>query len=1046
VSEHLIASVLEQRDWTAPEVTARHRLPMRSPLLPAPDVVTARAGARDGSPWFLRLDGRWRFTLVARPEAAPAGFPARSFDDRAWAEVDVPGCWTMQGFDRPIYTNIQLPFAGMPPEVPDDNPTGCYRTTFSVPPAWSDRRVVLHLGAADSVCYLWVNGRAVGMSKDARLEAELDVTEHVEPGRNTLAVMVVRWSDASYVEDQDQWWHAGITREVYVYATDRVYLADVKTVAEPVVTGSGGALDVRVTVGFAGNPAPGWTVEAWLETLGGRALGRRLRAAVPAEVEPYLFSGHVVKLHADFPKIAAWSAEQPHLYRLVVKLVDPQGADREVTALRVGFRRVEIRGRELLINGKAVLLRGVNRHDFDPKTGRVVTEDQMRADLVLMKQYGFNAVRTSHSPNAPVFYDLCDELGLYVVDEANIESHAFNFSLCRDPRYLAAWMDRGSRMVERDKNHASIVLWSLGNESGYGPAHEALAAWIRAYDPTRPLHYEGAIMWAWDREQHATDVLCPMYPEIAEIVEWARSGAGTMPLVMCEYSHAMGNSNGCLAEYWDAIEAYPGLQGGFIWEWWDHGLEQLLPDGTRRWAYGGDFGDTPNDLNFCADGVVWPDRTPKPALEEHRKLALPVAVSARDIRNGRLAIRNKQWFSDLSWLACRFEVAVDGVVRLNGEVPLPDVAPGRTGPITLPMRMPRVGSGEECLLTLYFSTARALEWAPKGFDLGWEQLPVRTGARPRPVRAVGPVELERGEDRARVVIGDTIADFDHATATLSSLRLDGHELLAEGPRLALWRAPTDNDGLKLASHQELKPLGRWRAAGIDALTRTCVGTRVQQRRNGSVVITARHELRGVGEVLVTQRETWTFLPTGDLLVDEDVRVPPAIVDLPRVGVRLTLPAGHDRLLWFGRGPHESYPDRKRGAAIGRWHGKVAEQYVPYMMPQEHGGHADTRWAVLACPEGPGVLLGADAPFQCNASHFTPEDLTRATHAEELVMRDEVIVHVDHAHRGLGTLSCGPDTLPEYRVGPGRFRWSWRLRPLDARREDPGALARQVLRA
>jgi beta-galactosidase len=1035
------------RPWTEPSVTGEGRLPMRSPLLPAADVVQARTGARDGSPWFLRLDGRWRFRLVDRPDAAPAGFTTRGYDDRAWAEVDVPGCWTMQGFDRPIYTNIAMPFPGMPPEVPDANPTGCYRTGFVVPAGWAGRRVVLHVGAADSVLFVWVNGHAVGVSKDSRLEAEFDITEHVLPGANVLAAMVVRWSDASYVEDQDQWWHAGITREVYLYSTDAVHLADVHAHAALDPTGTAGTLDARITVGFSRHPEPGWTVEARLETLGGRAAGRRMTGPVPVDVQPYVFAGHVVRLQTDVAKVAPWSAEQPHLYRLVVKLVDPSGADREVTSCRVGFRRVEVEGRRLLVNGRPVLLRGVNRHDFDRITGRVVSDQSMRDDLVLMKQMGFNALRCAHAPNDPRLLDHCDELGLYVIDEANIEAHAYNESLAHDSRYLAAWLDRGSRMVQRDKNHPCVIAWSLGNESGYGANHDALAAWIRRYDPTRPLHYEGAIMGDWDRAQTVTDIICPMYPEIADLVRWAESGTGRGPLVMCEYSHAMGNSNGCLGEYWDAIEAHDGLQGGFIWEWWDHGLVQTRPDGSRRYAYGGDFGDHPNDLNFCIDGVVWPDRTPKPALAEHQHLALPVGVEGRDVRHGRVTITNRQDFSDLSWIECRFELTVDGVVRLRGEVPLPDLGPGRSGPLALPLRIPDLEPGEECLLTLFFATARALPWAPKGHELGWRQLPVRTGSRPRPARVAGAVGLERTDARAVVTTERTRAVFDQATGTLMSLALGEHELLHAGPALALWRAPTDNDGIKLAPHQGLKPLGRWRRAGLDSLVRTVERVRVQQRRNGTVAVDVTHHLvgRDPGAAIV-EKQTWTFLPTGDVLVDEDVRIPDAIDDLPRLGVGLALRPGHDRLLWYGRGPHESYPDRCRGAALGQWHGTVAEQYVPYVMPQEHGGHADTRWAVVAHSSGPGLLLTSDEPFQLNVSHFTPADLTVATHAEELVARPEVFVHLDHRHRGLGTLSCGPDTLPEYRIGPGRYRWTWRLLPIDARREDAGPLARRVLRA
>ncbi len=630
-------------------------------------------------------------------------------EDRDWAEVDVPGLWTMQGFDRPIYTNVQMPFRGVPPQVPEANPTGLYRTGFKVPKAWKGRRIVLHVGAADSVLHVWVNGHAVGISKDSRLEAAFDVTEHVHRGENLLALMVVRWSDASYVEDQDQWWHAGIGRSVLLTATDDVWIEDVHARGDWDVEGGVGALHVRTEIGFGHRPRRGWSVRVQLETIGGRRVGAARTEVVPTDRRAYVFHGHVVELDLDDLPVTPWSAEVPDRYRLVVTLLDDAGEVREVTACTVGFRSIEIRDRELLLNGEPVLLRGVNRHDFDPDTGRVVTVEQMRADLVLMKQFGFNAVRTSHAPNDPAFYDLCDELGLYVVDETNFESHAFIFSLCDDQRYAAALLDRGSRMVQRDKNHPSIILWSLGNESGYGAAHEALAGWIRRYDPSRPLHYEGAIMWDWGRDQTATDVLCPMYPEIADIVDWAANRRGERPLIMCEYSHAMGNSNGCLAEYWDAIESTPGLQGGFVWEFWDHGLRQTMPDGSSRYAYGGDFGDEPNDVNFCIDGLVWPDRTPKPAMWEHKALASPVAV---DVVGRRLRITNRQDFRDLSWLRARIEIAVDGDVRMRAALPLPAVAPGASATVALPKPLPAYAADEECVLTVVVTVGRSQPWAP----------------------------------------------------------------------------------------------------------------------------------------------------------------------------------------------------------------------------------------------------------------------------------------------------------------------------------------------
>ncbi len=1011
------------RAWTRPEVLHVGRLPMHATFVPTPDADVARGGPGTPNPWLRSLDGDWRFALADRPDTVPAGFTAVDYDDAGWDTVAVPGLWTMQGYDRPIYTNVQMPFRGVPPEVPGDNPTGCYRTGFTVPRAWAKRRIVLTVGAADSVLHVWCNGVAVGISKDSRLEAAFDVTGVVQPGRNVLALMIVRWSDASYVEDQDQWWHAGVGRSVTLTATDPVaWIADVQATAGWDHTAGVGSLTVRTEVGFGDRPERGMTVEARLETLAGRRVGTVMRGDVPTDRRAYLFSGHVVDGALDDLAVTPWSHEDPHRYRLVVTLLGADGEVREATACIVGFRSVAIRHRELLINGKPVLIRGMNRHDFDPDTGRVVTVEQMRADLVLMKQFGFNAVRTSHAPNAPELYDLCDELGLYVVDETNFESHAFILALCHDPRYTGALLDRGSRMVTRDRNHPSIILWSLGNESGYGAGHEALAGWIRRADPSRPLHYEGAIMWEWDRDQHATDVLCPMYPEIADIVDWAAHHRGDAPLIMCEYSHAMGNSNGCLAEYWDAIESTPGLQGGFIWEFWDHGLRQTLADGTTRYAYGGDFGDEPNDLNFCIDGIVWPDRTPKPAMWEHKALAAPVKVDYSGGRTPRLRITNRQDFRDLSGLRFRYDVLVDGVAQAGAALVVPDCEPGRTVSVPLPRALPPVDAEEEAVICVTATLARATGWAPRGFEVARLQMPVpgtRTlGRRPS-------VRLVRG------------APPEAPAAIAAAL---ARACSSEGVDLALWRAPTDNDGLKLADLQDLKPLGRWRAAGLDALERRTLLVDTRRRSRGETHV--KREWRS-GDTVITESAGWRQRGDGAVLVSEEVVIPAGVDDVPRVGLRWSLPPEFSRVTWFGLGPAESYPDRRRGAAVGRWTQSVDEQYVPYVMPQEHGGHADTRWGIVHTDDGWGLLVTASGPFQWNVSRFTPEQITAATHAEDLEPADVVTMHLDWRHRGLGTLSCGPDTLPEYRIGPGRYRWTWAARAVHLRHDDVAAIARAL---
>ena len=963
------------------------------------------------------LDGRWRFQLLRAPDAEPGP---------DWREADVPGCWTMQGFDdRPHYTNVQMPFPGMPPEIPDDNPTGFYEREVMIPDAWRDRRVVLHVGAAESVLIVSIDGQEIGVSKDSHLAAEFDVTDDATPGRHRLTLRVVKWSDATYVEDQDQWWHGGITRSVFLYTTGPTYLADVRAIGGLADDFATGTVDLRIDVATTrGAVGPGWTLE--VDVAGQRRRhdvptaapveeGRRFAQAeadllartaahaprTSAEVDdgwPALhrwFDPPAVGRVEDLVEVPAprlWNAEQPHLEDVQVVLREPGGAIVEEAHFRIGFRRVEIRGLDLLVNGRRVLIRGVNRHDFDQHTGRVVSREAMRADLVLMKQFGFNAVRTSHYPNDPAFLDLTDELGLYVIDEADIESHAFWGTLCDDPRYLNQWVTRTARMVERDKNHPSVIAWSMGNESGYGRNHDAAAAWVRRTDPSRPLHYEGSIKFDWAAEQGASDLACPMYPTIEAIVAHTRSEAQVRPLILCEYSHAMGNSNGTLAEYWDAIEANPGLQGGFIWEFWDHGLVQTLPDGSRRWAYGGDFGDEPNDGNFVADGLVWPDRRPKPALFEHRQIASPVRVSApaNDARAGRIEIENRQDWRDLSWLAARWSLTADGEPVAEGELPLPVLAPGEPATVAIPGWVAAPDDRREVLLTVLFTTAADESWAPRGHEVGWGQV------------VLSPAAGGLGDGAA----SDAPAPVDDEGRIV-------HPWLAASPELCLWRAPTDNDRIGGMA-------ARWSDAGLAALSRRPGSI---DRLAGSTRVVA--ELRTGGGAVIRHERTIRSVADG-FTIEERIVIPDGLEDLARVGVVLETVPGFDEATWSGRGPHECYPDRKRGARLGRWTSSVTDLATPYIRPQENGGRADVRWLELRDGTGRTIRLSFDRPLQVSATHQRAADLAAATHDGELTPRAETVIHLDVAHRGLGTASCGPDTLPQYVVGPGTYDWTWSL--------------------
>jgi len=1040
--------------WRDPEFTALHRLPSRGSLIPFPDLQTARECERDASPWFLSLDGAWPFALFERPEDVPAEVVSTEFDDSDWTEIDVPGNWTVQGFDRPHYTNVQMPFPQVPPDVPDENPTGVHRRRFEIPAAWAGRRIVLHLGGAESVLYVHLNGVFVGVSKDSRLPAEFDVSHLMRPGTNVLVATVVRWSDASFLEDQDDWWMAGLHREVYLYATGTTHIADVQVVADWDPDAKKAHLDLRTAIAFGATPQEGWRVEAELLGSAGRPVLRRaLSAEVPVAhpfwaLRAFQFEGHVARIETRVPRAKPWSSESPVLYRLLVSLVDPEGEVQEVVTCRVGFRRVEIGGGELRINGRAVLIRGVNRHDHDEHRGKSVTRESMREDVLLMKRFHFNAVRTAHYPNDPYFYDLCDEHGLYVVDEANVESHALMQTLARDPGYEFAILERIVRMVRRDRNHPSIICWSLGNESGYGPIHDAARAHLRHLDPTRPVQYEGAIgakraqltfqrsagaadpETAYYEHNPESDIVAPMYPEIDEIVRWAKTSGDERPLIMCEYSHAMGNSNGSLADYWQAIESTPGLQGGFIWDWIDQGLRREHPDGRVDWAYGGDFGDEPNDANFCINGMIGPDRRPHPAMHEWKKIAQPLRVEAVDLSRGRIRIQNRMDFTRLSWLRGTFELSADGHVVQRGPLPRLDLEPGESRTLTLALRREKLYG--EAYLTLRFVARRASAWAERGDEIAWEQLtvplPVRRSAkrsRAKPVSlTTDPTIVRDGEDgTAEISTGPIRIHVDLVEHRLRSITTAGREVFEEAPALQLWRAPLDNDGMYGQG-----AVARWREWGLDHLS-LASRTSDLRRRRGAVVFSIREVWHGLSaEVEISHRQRLTVDRAG-IHFEHEIRIPRALDDLPRVGVVWLLSPGHENAEWFGLGPFENYVDRRAGVFVARHHSRVEDLFHPYVRPQSQGNRTGMRRLAIRCDDGFGLGFLADSPLEFSVRHFSEEALERAQHLSELIPDASTHVYLDAGQRGVGTGACGPDTLPRYRIRGGRHRFGYRLVPL-----------------
>ncbi|MGW1344598.1 glycoside hydrolase family 2 TIM barrel-domain containing protein [Kribbella sp. NPDC002412] len=941
-------------------------------LLPGTGMRAARAWLRSSGP-RLSLNGRWQFRFSTDPTAA---FPADG-----WDEVEVPGHWVLQGYDRPRYTNTAFPFPIDPPRTPDTNPTGDYRRTFDLPDGWSGG--VLRFEGVDSCFKVWVNGVEVGTAKGSRLPSEFDVGAVLRPGRNELSVRVHQWSSGSYLEDQDMWWLPGIFR-------------DVTLLAEPVIE------DVFVHADYDHVTGAGMLrVDVDPSTA---------RVLVP-ELGLDLATGETVTV----PGVEPWSAEVPRLYDAQVV------AGGETVDVRIGFRTVALVDGLLTVNGRPLFFRGVNRHEHDARRGRAVSVETMRQDLVLMKQHNINAVRTAHYPPHPAFLDLCDELGLWVIDECDIETHGFIYTDWRgnpadDPHWAPMMLDRMCRMVERDKNHPSVIIWSLANESHRGRNFGVLAEWTRERDPGRALFYER------DRSYEFSDFYSLMYTPLDELerigtrtedvvadepaLEERRRG---LPFILAEYAHAMGNGPGGLADYQRMLERYPRLQGGFVWEWIDHGL--LLP-GATDYIYGGAFGEPVHGSNFCIDGLLFPDRTPSPGLLEYKKAIEPVGITLAD----NLIVNNRQTFASLDHLEFVWAEEVDGVEVNSGRLEVPTVEAGGTVEVGIPQLTTDI-SGERWL-TVRGVLAKDEAWAEAGHEVAWAQFRL-SDASTDEQRATQVRVVRRGE---RVSVGG--GEFDGGSGRL--VRLFG--VAVEGPRVDLWRAPTDNDRGQGGNNAVVT---EWRAAGLDRLEHL-----VDQVEVGDEELTVRTRVApdglGVG-VRATYRWTAT---AGGLRLRVDVKpegewdgtaITPRCGSWPRVGVRMAVPGSIGNVRWFGGGPGEAYADSRAAARVGRYECTVDELQTPYVVPQENGSRIDVRWAELTDAEGNGLRVEGAPYFQLTARRWTTEDLEGARHRADLIPRDHVYLNLDLAQNGLGSASCGPPATPQHTLEVAEYSFTLTFR-------------------
>ncbi|MDT0322433.1 glycoside hydrolase family 2 TIM barrel-domain containing protein [Streptomyces millisiae] len=960
---------------------ADDRLPYYENPSPGTGTLPARAWYADSDAARLSLDGSWAFRLSATAEGADTDFVADDADTSGWDEVTVPGHWVLQGHGAPAYTNVKYPFPVDPPRVPTENPTGDHRRVFDLPEEWpADGESVLRFEGVESCARVWLNGRELGTFQGSRLPHEFAVGPLLRPRGNVLAVRVHQWSAGSYLEDQDMWWLPGIFREVTLLHRPALSPTDFFVHAGYDHTTGIGTLRVecdqpgRVTV-----PELGLDV----------ATGEEVAVAV----EP-------------------WTAETPRLY------AGELATEGERIPLRVGFRTVGVQDGVFRANGRRVLFRGVNRHEFHPEHGRAVDLATMREDILLMKRHNINAVRTSHYPPHPAFLDLCDELGLWVIDECDLETHGFvelgwRGNPVSDERFTPALVDRARRMVERDKNHPSVVIWSLGNESGSGPGLGAMAAWIRERDPARSLHYEH------DHDFPDSDFFSRMYASHEEVERIGRreeeplpdpeldAHRRSLPFLLCEYAHAMGNGPGGLADYQRLFTTYERCQGGFVWEWIDHGLPKRTPDGRTYYGYGGDFGEELHDGNFVCDGLLFPDRTPSPGLLEFKKVIEPVGITG-DAAAGTVTVANGHDFAGVDHLGFAWAYEVEGEAVASGELDVPPLEPGGSATLPLPAAPADAPAGE-AVWTIRATLAADTAWAPRGHLVAWGQVPAvpaprRTPAGPAlaPTTAADGIRLGAGR-------------FDPATGELLAI---GGLTLAEGPRLDVWRAPTDND--LGASWQPQARFGViWRELGLhrtrhridavelteDALT---VRTRVAPAATDLGLLTD-YRWTAAGDEL---RLTVSVTPQGDWPCP-----------LARLGVRLGLPAGLGQAEWFGGGPGEAYPDTTLAAVLGRYRMPVDALQTPYVRPQENGARTDVRWAELRDEDGAGLRIAADpAPFWFTARRWTSARLDAAAHTTDLVPEDTVWVNLDHGQHGIGSQSCGPGPLPKYylTVAPAEF--------------------------
>ena len=964
------------------------------------------------------------------PEYSPTGFFEPDFDTEIMADIKVPGNWQVQGYGKMHYSDLWYNFPINPPYVPTENPTGIYKRQFMIDESFKDKKILLRFCGVDSAFHVWVNGEEVGYSKGARNEAEFDISKFVhEDAANDLTVRVYQWSDGTYLEDQDMWWLSGIFRDVELLGVPYAGINDFKVIADLDDKYEKGLLDLSYTL----REPKGQSVEVELiDSKGQQVLSQKI-------------TGDKSSLHAEIPNVAHWTAETPVLYQLLISVFEGDKLI-EVIPQKVGFRSIRLAGEVFLVNGVAIKFKGVNRHDYNPRNGRVVSKEEIEKDILLMKRFNINAIRTSHYPASAYLYDLCDEYGMYVIDETDLECHGFELTgkydwISDDPKWEMSYVSRMVRMIERDKNHPSIIFWSLGNESAFGTNFVKMTEVAKKMDPTRLVHYEG------DFEVEAADIYSTMYswlehptkqPLMETIIKESKK-----PHILCEYGHAMGNGPGNLKEYQDLFYAHDKLQGGFIWEWFDHGIESYTEAGEKYYRYGGDFGDDPSNKDFCIDGMLMPDRTPSPSLYEYKKVIEPIQTTAIDLNRGEIELLSRFDFQNLQIFDLYYTILEDQTLIEDGTISLPSIPARKSLQLTLPYVLNfSVKPGASYFLNISYRLKATTNYAPKGYELASAnfELPIKTEGLA--IVSSGSLQAEQFETTLTITGANFVVVFDTVRGMLLKLIRDGQTILERGPKFTLWRAPISND---------MEIIDEMKKRDFLHLEHEIVSSFDWKESEQAVQVT-------VKTINSTTNSAWhykctysyTIYGSGDILFNLEGtpsgKIDSAPAMLPRLGISMHVNKDLNQVKYLGRGPRENYVDSKEAGYLGVYDSTVADMFTNYVVPQANGNRMDTRWVALTDDRDQGIFIAEEEGFNFSTSYYEEFDLDNAKHTCDLKERDYVVVNIDYKQNALGSYSCGQWQLEKYRTTFEKFNLSFRLTGFNGKEIDAVALSHEVIQS